>query len=151
MYQNPEYEIPYKKVTVKQTGTGVPIYTELYIPDLKAPKGRNEMSIVARRALDLMNELHPTALDMCNMSGLTDRIFEEIADKANELYTQIQTTMRKHLPKNQTWEERAQALESIAQEADRQRFELMHELVEVTSQAALHSMSLSELEAWQLP
>lgn len=143
--------IKYKKAIIHQCVDGIEKDTEVYLPDLEAPKGRDEMSPTARRAIDLMNELHPTALEMCNWSGLTDRIFEEIAQKTGEKYAEVQSAMRTQLPKDQSWQERADALQRISLEADRQSFELMHQLVEVTSQAALHAMSLKELEQWQLP
>lgn len=65
----------------------VPEYEEkngaLY-PKLKAPKSRAELSIKARRAIDMLNGLSPSALDVVNMSGLGERIWEEIADRADE-------------------------------------------------------------------
>ena len=44
--------------------------------------GRAQMSPMERKAVDLMNDTDPTALDMVNMSGLYMSIWQEIGAKA---------------------------------------------------------------------
>ncbi len=130
----------------------VPEYEEkngaLY-PKLKAPKSRAELSIKARRAIDMLNGLSPSALDVVNMSGLGERIWEEIADRADEREAEIMKAMRKNLPKN--WDERVQALAEIQLEAQRQGNELMQELVAQLRKAAMTLPHLSDVREWQLP
>ena len=130
----------------------VPEYEEkngaLY-PKLKAPKSRAELSIKARRAIDMLNGLSPSALDVVNMSGLGERIWEEIADRADEREAEIMKAMRKNLPKN--WDERVQALAEIQLEAQRQGNELMQELVARLRKAAMTLPHLSDVREWQLP
>ena len=46
--------------------------------------GRAQMTPLERKAVDLMNELDPTALDMVNISGLYLRIWKEIGKKAEK-------------------------------------------------------------------
>lgn len=46
--------------------------------------GRKDMTPLERKAVDLMNELDPTALDMVNISGLYLRIWKEIGKKAKK-------------------------------------------------------------------
>ena len=130
----------------------VPEYEEkngaLY-PKLKAPKSRAELSIKARRAIDMLNGLSPSALDVVNMSGLGERIWEEIADRADEREAEIMKAMRKNLPKN--WDERVQALAEIQLEAQRQGNELIQELVAQLRKAAMTLPHLSDVREWQLP
>lgn len=118
-------------------------------PKLKAPKSRAELSIKARRAIDMLNGLSPSALDVVNMSGLGERIWEEIADRADEREAEIMKAMRKNLPKN--WDERVQALAEIQLEAQRQGNELMQELVARLRKAAMTLPHLSDVREWQLP
>ena len=68
-YAEDIYDIPFEE---DQNGLFHPKFTNY---------GRAQMTPLERKAVDLMNELDPTALDMVNISGLYLRIWKEIGKK----------------------------------------------------------------------
>ena len=68
-YAEDIYDIPFEK---DQNGLFHPKFTNY---------GRAQMTPLERKAVDLMNELDSTALDMVNISGLYLRIWKEIGKK----------------------------------------------------------------------
>ena len=71
-YAEDIYDIPFEE---DQNGLFHPKFTNY---------GRAQMTPLERKAVDLMNELDPTALDMVNISGLYLRIWKEIGKKAEK-------------------------------------------------------------------
>lgn len=76
-YAEDIYDIPFEE---DQNGLFHPKFTNY---------GRAQMTPLERKAVDLMNELDPTALDMVNISGLYLRIWKEIGKKAEKARTAI--------------------------------------------------------------
>ena len=82
--------------------------------------GRAQMTPLERKAVDLMNEMDPTALDLVNMSGLYLRIWKEIGRKAESARNRTTRTLMKKAQLSQTYTESAQQRTEIdiaAQEA----------------------------------
>lgn len=71
-YAEDIYDIPFEE---DQNGLFHPKFTNY---------GRAQMTPLERKAVDLMNEIDPTALDMVNISGLYLRIWKEIGKKAEK-------------------------------------------------------------------
>ena len=72
-YAEDIYDIPFEE---DQNGLFHPKFTNY---------GRAQMTPLERKAVDLMNEIDPTALDMVNISGLYLRIWKEIGKKAEKI------------------------------------------------------------------
>lgn len=82
--------------------------------------GRKDMTPLERKAVDMMNEMDPTALDLVNMSGLYLRIWKEIGRKAESARNRTTRTLMKKAQLSQTYTESAQQRTEIdiaAQEA----------------------------------
>ena len=137
------------KFKIKDIGLEYKEKDGIFYPKLEEPIGRVQLSITARRAVDMLNEMSPTALDMVNVSGLCDRIWEEIAERVTDKETEVMEAMRKSLPKE--LKERVRRETEIRIEAERQGNELMTELVKQLRIAAMTLPHLSDVGQWQLP
>lgn len=133
----------------RETGLEYELRDGLYYPKMETPKSRAEMSIKARRAMDMLNALNPSALDAVNTSGLGDRIWEEIADKVKQKEEELHKTLHSNLPTD--WNSRAQRETEIASEVERQGDRLMNELVNLMSREVMILPHLSDVRNWQLP
>lgn len=81
-YAEDIYDIPFEE---DQNGLFHPKFTNY---------GRAQMTPLERKAVDLMNELDPTALDMVNISGLYLRIWKEIGKKAEKARNRLAAEVR---------------------------------------------------------
>ena len=133
----------------RETGLEYELRDGLYYPKMETPKSRAEMSIKARRAMDMLNALNPSALDVVNTSGLGDRIWEEIADKVKQKEEELHKTLHNNLPTDRN--SRAQKETEIASEVERQGDRLMNELVNLMSREVMILPHLSDVRNWQLP
>ena len=82
--------------------------------------GRAQMTPLERKAVDLMNDLDPTALDMVNISGLYLRIWKEIGKKAESARNHTTRTLMKRTALNPNYSESVQQrteIDMAAQEA----------------------------------
>ena len=113
--------------------------TGTYIPKIKSTK-RSEMSIGARRAIDMFKEMNYISLEIVVMSGLSDRIFEEIAQRATETHLRTRETL-KNSGMNPT---------EIEAQADIASAQTMKALLTELRRAAA-TLSFRELYKWQLP
>jgi hypothetical protein len=75
--------------------------------------GREQMTPTERKAVDLMNELDPTALDMVNISGLYLTIWKEIGTKAENVKNSATQILMKKTTLGRNYTENARELTEI--------------------------------------
>ena len=117
----------------------------LLYPTFKS-QGREELSIWARKALDLTAEMDRTALDLINMSGLYRTIWEEIAAASEEEYSSTVEIMKKKYPRTESWEQQAQQNEEIFSAARAARWDYLRAAVKWLIAACWEQEELSEIK-----
>ncbi len=110
-YAEDIYDIPCKK---DKNGVMNPMFPNY---------GRSQMTPLERKAVDLMNELDPTALDLVNMSGLYLTIWKEIGQKAEEIRTQTTESLLKANPLSKNYTEQVKQREEISLKANSEAWE----------------------------
>ncbi|MBP0982088.1 MAG: hypothetical protein J6A19_00010 [Oscillospiraceae bacterium] len=85
--------------------------------------GRAQMTPLERKAVDLMNELDPTVLDMVNMSGLYLTIWKEIGQRAEEIRSQTEENLLKAATLSPEYNQQVKQREEIALAANSEAWE----------------------------
>ena len=117
-YADDIYDIPFE---ADQNGLFHPTFTNY---------GRAQMTPLGRKAVDLMNELDPTALDMVNISGLYLRIWKEIGKKAESARNSTTRTLMKKTTLSQNYTESVQQRTEIDMAAQSAAWESIRTSVE---------------------
>lgn len=112
-YAEDIYDIPIEEV---EDGTENPTFQNY---------GRAQMTPMERKAVDLMNEIDPTALDLVNMSGLYLTIWKEIGQKAEDIRMQVTEHLLKTTTLSKKYEEQVKQQEEIALQANSEAWEAL--------------------------
>lgn len=91
--------------------------------------GRKDMTPLEIKALDYLNEIDSTALDMVNISGLYLKIWKQIGRKAENVRTSTRNSLIKKRLNSQKYTEKAQIMTEIELEAQNSAWETIRSSV----------------------
>ncbi|MGN0678347.1 MAG: hypothetical protein ACI4JS_01665 [Oscillospiraceae bacterium] len=103
--------------------------------------GRKQMTMLEKKAVDLMNEIDPTALDMINMSGLYLTIWKEIGAKAESARETTENNLLKQTKLSTDYNEQVTQRETIRAAAEAEAWETLRMCVNWLS-AEVHRLKM---------